>query len=129
MVDWHDRNLSVTQIQYVANGVGPHGLTLRATYTCPSGRKASLVAASVIVLRVTAAAPVGIVDAFVLPGGTARLPHAHFLDNNVGAYYQNTIGFLGILSAGEIVRIYTADGSTGGTLDYRIDCLINEFDA
>ncbi len=127
-----DRNPVMKFLEGAAVGVGPHTPTQRASYTVPAGKKAMLNALQLDVIRATAATTAGPVSAYVnfLIGGGGN--------NSIGpTMYKNAINdsdlmrlSIGVvMSAGDALRVYTADGSTGGTVTYAWGAILTEYDA
>lgn len=130
---YHDRTPVAKASNYGADGIGPHGTTVRSTYTVPSGKKALLMGAQVNAYRATAAAPVGKVMAklVVSPavgGGTNPVLRSS-AGNAVGELFGDNIGEVGVFSAGDVASLTSEDASTGGTVDYRLSMNLSEFDA
>jgi hypothetical protein len=129
---YYDRNPTLPNQRFGQNAVAPHGLTTRFTYTVPSARKAFLGALYAHVFRVTAGAPVGLVVCTVTHtngANIANLVDFAFTDNTLLAQRQVAYGSSDVMVAGDTLVLQTSDGSTGGTVDYRIDSKITEFDA
>ena len=128
-----DRKPTQVQLQYSATGVAPHAATQRATYTVPANRKAQITGIKVFAMRLTAAGAVGIVQAYVQytpSGGTAGiLALAQFDTNSVGDKDKDSQPAQHTMSAGDILAIFTADGSTTGTVNYDEYVTIIEFAA
>jgi hypothetical protein len=111
----------------------PHSPTVRITYTVPAGKKAMVELLSCRVNRVTAATTLGSAQAWwaLTPsGGTEKyLLMASLRTNNVGDNREHGIGATLIMLAGDALKGYTCDTSTGGTCDYFLSLKITEFDA
>jgi len=131
--DWYDRNPAFAGVSYVGTGVAPHALTVRGTYTVPSGKKAFLEASYLNGRRQTVATTVGIValSLWVTPsgGGAYRLAQITWKDNTVDYFKEETFAALGVLQTGDKVDICTSDASTGGTCEYLLCLKTTQFDA
>jgi len=125
----HDRNPVRQTLTYSGTGIAPHATTQRFSYTVPSGKKAIVLAAQANLQRATAATTAAITRASVQLQNTLVVDARISYDNNVGARASMNIAQAGVLLPGETVIGQTRDTSTGGTVDYEIDCLITEFDA
>jgi len=124
--EWYDRNPSQAGINYTATNVAPHGSTVRATYTVPSGKKAFVAAAELDVRRRTAATTLGSVLAWLTFGGILGLQVLH--ENNTVDARRSIETYLGgVLFAGQSLQLSTWDASTGGAMDYVLTTIIVEF--
>lgn len=124
-----DRNPGSNQpLWYGPTTIAPHATTQRFTYNVPSGKKVQVCNVAVSMLRVTAAAPVGLWEAYVT--GTNGLVYLQSLKNAIGDSEHGEVG-TGIFYqvGGPSVSAYTRDQSTGGTVRYSISAEIVEFDA
>jgi len=133
LLQWYDRSPgNKTQI-YFAGGVGPHGETQRWTYSVPAGKKAWLGPLFIEVMRATAATTVGAVvgDIRYTPQGgtTGRLLIARLFTNSVNDNDRKELPAFMLLQTGDTLTAYTADGSTGGTMNYTVQAMITEFNA
>ena len=128
-----DRNPTNKGATYGGANIAPHGTTSRFSYTVPAGKKAQLQMGQATILRITAAAPVGIYQAVVLVVHLdANQPWAAYavsLDNNVGAKSQMNFAGPIDLVAGEQIITSTSDASTGGTVNYNVASSAVEYDA
>jgi hypothetical protein len=124
---YYDRNATTVSGNYIAT-VGPHASTVRFTYTCPSGRKAYIEAATSHVLRATAATTAGGISVFI---GTSTIRATdHWVVNNTVNYFERQVQATVItIYAGGVYSGTTNDGSTGGTVDYNLQMTGTEFDA
>lgn len=130
--EWIDRNPVYSYIGYTANAVVPHAQTQRASYTVPAAKKAFLHSITLSVTRVTVAAPVGKWGAFTTLENGAVIYYIGENYKNSNAVYDSGCLVIApniLLTAGDILKLYTIDTSTGGTVDYHISAAITEFDA
>ena len=132
-VPWYDRNPKSVFKRYSATDVAPHAQTLRWTYTVPKGKKAFVEYMGIRIERITAAGtPAEVIVCIDLEiEGLASMSFmiAVLVTNNVGDTDRDSIGQSLILNAGEVLRSYTTDLSTGGTMRYLTVAKITEFDA
>lgn len=128
-----DRNPSTQGNTYSANGVAPHALTNRISYTAPAGKKARLMHSCMTMLRVTAAAPVGKWECNVTPFNSAAVIFTAMsrasLGNVVGDSIFQNVGLCGMILPGDSIRGQTGDASTGGTIDIQMGIALEECDA
>lgn len=133
MYQWYDRNPVSQGKSYSATGVAPHADTQRWTYTVPNGKKVMLETSLAQVVRITAAAPVGLAKAAVnltpLSVTSVFTTGVFHNKNGVGDSENAFMGCGAQLQAGEIIEARTQDGSTGGTMLYNIQVKLTEFDA
>jgi len=127
-LEWYDRNAINGTVFYLGTGVAPHSVTVRATYTVPTGKKALIGAICLQFLRVTAAGTVGQIHAYFDIGPGLGLT-GQMLDNNVGAHLEREVNMNSVLLEGEGLGLSTLDLSTGGTVNYGLSAAIMEFDA
>jgi len=128
LLEWYDRNPADRTINYSAVGVAPHVLTERASYTVPSGKKAFVGGAAVLLLRdgtPTTAAPV---NGNIIFGANGTMWVSH-TNATLNSSEKETVTFNGVLLEGTTLKIYTQDTSNGGSYTYRICCVAMEFNA
>ena len=124
----YDRNPSVASANFLSTAVGPHGSTVRATYTVPTARKAQVTCATVVVIRRTAATTPGTTFG-VVNVGAAQFAIAWFTDNALNVQYTDKHETSGVIAATNTAVITTQDSSAAGTIDFAILFSIAEFDA
>ena len=127
-LEWYDRNPSTDVLVYSASGVAPHAVTVRATYTVPTGKKAWLSLITQSIFRATAATVVGKVTTWIWIAGAP----ASFLlhqDNTEAAKEHAITSAVAAVQSGQVVEIRTQDAGEGGTMDYVLSILYTEFDA
>lgn len=128
---WMDRNPSFVRVGYETFGLGPHVDTLRSSYTIQAAKRGVLLSYNLAIMRFTAAAPVDrvklsiILNINTVDNMVAFLP---LLNNTVGASAIETADPAIFLNAGDIVKLYSQDSGTGGTVDYHGNIVIAEFD-
>lgn len=126
----YDRAPSGQALGSDVTGVGPHGVTQRFTRTIPAGQRAVLQAAFLNIIRLTAAAPVGLVQAYVIAtiqSVTTKPLNLWMLTNGVGdTQHESWSGEL-YLNAGDQIAGFTTDAGTGGTLNYSVFATSTEF--
>lgn len=125
---WYDRNGIDATIAYSGGAVAPHVVTLRATYTVPTGKKAFLGACCININRDAIATTLGLVFAYLSFAGSQSLYVSHE-NNTVGHAERGSVNVNGVLLAGQTAQLSTGDGSTGGTMDLMISLVVMEFDA
>jgi len=132
-LEWYDRNPYHRFQSYMNNNTAPHGVTTRWTYTVPTGKKAFVEGAQTYIHRITAAAPVGLVQVviYVTPsgGGMSAFLLSQLITNNVGDKDHTEIGGGPVLYPGDAIEGQTSDVSTGGTTNLNITTEITEFNA
>lgn len=132
---YYDRNPSSQTLIYVNAGTSPHSVTERDARTIPAGSKGFVEIAQTEVRRSSAASSAGVAQmtlGFTPDGGSlANLFYAALQDdqNSVGDAQSQVVSATMILEEGDKIAIRTADGSTGGSVDYTGTAKIMEFDA
>lgn len=127
---YYDRIPLQKFINYEGLGIAPHGETQRDLYSVPTGRRARVTSISLLAVRITVAAPVGLVKATlrVTSGAVTRdVQYAVMLDNNVGGRCEVHIGESLWLESNDELRLMTTDLSTGGTVTYYLTAMICEY--
>jgi len=130
---WYDRTAASKCDYYYGQGVSPHAVTTRLTYTVPAGKKAMVEVMQVRVRRASAATTVGLAGAYVMltpSGGVIKeILDTGINDNTVNARDNNALGGTMVLCTGDQLDLKTYDLSTGGTCDYFVCYKLTEFDA
>lgn len=127
---YYDRSPAQKFMNYEGIAVAPHAEIQRDLYTCPAGKRAKVMGVSLTALRVTAAAPVGLVKVTLrhTSGGITRdIQYAAMLKNNVGDSCDVHLGELVWLETADEIRLETSDLSTGGTVTYLASVSICEY--
>jgi len=127
-LEWYDRNPIAKSQAYNGSGVAPHSMTVRATYTVPTGKKALIAFAEGVIVRVTAATAVGWVEVLV-QGANNEAFRLNHINNTVNSYEQGRTYVGYVLLAGQDINLQTQDLSTGGTLSYNVFITSMEFSA
>jgi hypothetical protein len=130
--DWFDRNPLNKILSAGWTLYSPHGLTSRASYTVPAGKRACILACSLLWYRNSAAAPVGAAEnRLYINDGSNNFPIVInvAIDNTLSNIHSVNLTNIGWLTAGQICAIYTADGSTNGDIYYLGSFTYLEFDA
>ncbi|MEM3549356.1 MAG: hypothetical protein QXJ23_10180 [Thermofilum sp.] len=129
--EYYDRGAANQTVNYMGSSLAPHTSTQRANYTVPSGRKAIVDSAFILITRENLATGIGRarLTVFYTPSGGSAIPIAVVqLDNNCRNHtVHKTFTGLGILYPGDTLSIYTMDDSTGGTCSYWATLKIFEF--
>lgn len=129
----YDRNPSTIGVASQVVATAPHGATQRQLYTTPAARKALVESIMNNWMRVTAAAPVGVVESYWrinAPGAVnARLSQIYTLQNAIGDFQNSpSNGQISLLPA-ETLSLVTSDAGTGGTCTYTNSYVVGEYDA
>src|SRR5574341_363058 len=122
-----DRNAVQKNGTVQLNGVAPHALTVRATYTVPAGKRFLLTAVHLWVRRRTAATTAGLVQMKVDTSLGIEIP-IQSSKNAIDDLMSSDAAPNVLLQAGETVNTRTSDTSTGGTVDYLGGYMGYEFD-
>jgi len=129
--NWYDRNPETTMAEY-SDTAAPHAETERLSVTCPADRKFLVELLYAEVTRLTAGVAAGFcASRFKLtPKGETEkeLLTVQFLDNNVGYTKNFGIGQSITMFQGDVLKGYTLDLSTGGTVNYQLSVKLTEFD-
>lgn len=129
-----DRNALNKIGQFETGATAPHAQTTRWTYTVPAGKKAVAQGGAMSCRRVTAAAPVGMVTVTtvytpVSTGVAATESIIQLGTNNVLDHAESNLNPTGDMLAGDIESATTQDEGTGGTVSYKVNRKIFEYDA
>lgn len=128
-----DRNPQAIRQSAAIPNLAPHAATIRWSYTVPTGRKAILNHIFLMLMRASAPTTNGRVQGLIriTPSGGSALTvlSLHLFPGNVGEVSVASSAPQTLLSAGDTVDYLTADGSTGGGVDYVGAALLTEFDA
>lgn len=133
---YYDRGAANTLLAYTATAVAPHAATVRATYTVPTGKRAYIDSARVEIINQTPAAGGGIAFLTVnLNSATegTNVMCGHIQDRvggtwATGFWVSQVVGAIGLIVAGDTVRIISSDGAATGNANYRAFSKIAEFD-
>ena len=79
-----DRNPVSKNVDFIANNVGPHGSTIRGTYTTPANKLAQVDLITGFIIRRTADSAVDFVTVKITASIAGRLLTLQFKDNTVG---------------------------------------------
>lgn len=123
-----ERNLLSKKAEFTQNGVGPHGSTIRATYTVPSDKLAEIGLITGLLFRKQVASALDNVIVKFEASIAGRLLTFMFRQNAVADQVQESIARNKLLESGEIIEIETEDDSTGGQINYALNVAITEFD-
>ena len=119
---YNDRQPIPILANYLASGVAPHAMTVRASYTPPDGYAAFIESIVLQVIRQSAAGVLSYSEAFIyfLPyyGGTYQLLPCTLFNNTVAQYAQQSLTSYGYMAFGDTLQIKTQDTSTGGFCAY-----------
>jgi len=126
---WYQPNFTTSNQSYAGWDVAPHNETVRWTYTVPAGKIAQVMCANVMIMRISAPTSAGDAYAFITVQDTARFCYVWEKTSATGIARYESIGVGAILRAGQTLKGYTRDASTGGTYLYGVFANIMEFDA
>lgn len=114
-----------------AGWLGPHAKTLRNSYTVPAGKSARFVSGSLHHSIVAAGTVLGqiISSIEVNLGGAGLVQIAQLFNQTLRADYTGHYDITGPydFSAGDIINLYTKDGTTGGNIAYSQSIFIIEY--
>ncbi|TAJ19063.1 MAG: hypothetical protein EPO65_07665 [Dehalococcoidia bacterium] len=133
--NYYDRNASDVSLNWNTGGTGPHAATTRATYTVPAGKKALVESAVVYLQRLVAQSSIGLVSisASVWSAGGSFLYNVAIVTSYTGSGYQAPAAQhqsnIGVLFAGEVLKLISVDYGTDGTVAYDGSVKIVEMDA
>lgn len=118
---------------YGADGLAPHAITTRFTYTVPAATKARLELACVYLVRATApsAAGMAFVRVTYTPAGGSGVDILRVaeLSLTVGGGHSQSLGYSILLGPGDVLAGQTRDQSTGGTYDMSLSVVLTEMTA
>jgi len=127
-LEWYDRNPSTQDQYFVAGATAPHISTQRWSYTVPAGKKVILRGLIVHLRRSGAATLLGVAAGYMRVGVNELLRCFHY-DNTLGSMEHDNIALEQLYLAGVALTGWTFDLSTGGTMEYLLNCVLTEFDA
>jgi hypothetical protein len=127
-----DRNATITVNNYANANLAAAALTERWTQTIAAGKKAQISTINTNIIRCTAAtvADWAYVQVSVNTAGSNDAICVSQLGHNVVGYgNSNVSGEAGTYAAGAIIKGYTADVSTGGSMRVWVGATIMVYDA
>jgi hypothetical protein len=125
-----DRRTNNTGLNAFVDAVAPHTITTRVTYTVPANQIAVVRSVHISFERQTAATTVGIVTVDVRQaGGAQRYASIRTKTNVALARIDVALPVNVELPAGEQVFLEDTDASTGGTVSFDYNVVINEYSA
>jgi hypothetical protein len=125
---WYQPNFDSVKQHYTQDGKGPHGFSNRTTYTVPANRIAIVSASSGSILRTTLSAVPGIAEVSLWDDDLHPILRVMKMNGTVGDGGDQAVGWGDTLKAGDVVKSYTRDLSTGGDYSYSIGVVFTEFD-
>ncbi len=130
---YYDRAAANKTLQFFSSAIAPHGLTVRATYTVPTGKKAYVDHYMLQHIRTTAQAALSFADTYLryTPSGGALtyIGHTFIFNLSVGATDRIVGSGTGFMATGDVIDIATSDSGATGSIDYYMAVKIFEFDA
>lgn len=128
---YYDRNPITIGGVGGGDSIGPHGITQRWSYICPSGSKAYVENTLAHVVREVAATTPGRAEVYTQvslnSGGVADMVVARIVVNTQGQSDRMIAGGLGLLVAGDSIAGMTDDTSVNGTCDYVTTVKLTQF--
>lgn len=128
---YFDRNSASVQNAY-SGTVAPHGNTERWSRTIAAGKSGFVENTFAMTLRSAVAAPAADTVCFIqcvtsdtTSGVVTFIQHA---DNTLRVNRSIVLTTVGLLQAGDIIRAYSYDTSTGGTNDFYLNVKLTLFD-
>lgn len=129
---FYDRNATALTVGFLVGPIGPHGATVRDSYTVPAGRKTIINAIDIVLLRTTATAAGPQVQSYYtyIPNGGVDqiIIFNSILLGTVGDRASNQLGLEFVMYPGDELTITTGDASAGGGVFYSNHAMITEFD-
>ena len=124
---YYDRNPAGVSEFYNGVGIAPHAETQRVTYTVPTGKKALLESMFVSVAQETAATDDLEALLYVALGSSPWVTALTF-NRALDTRDNMAIGPAGFLPPGGLIRAFSKDLKTGGTMSHRCGIRITTFD-
>lgn len=131
VTQFYGRNALYLNKGFTILPTGPHGVTTRDSYTVPAGRRAVITSMYLHFQRITVAAPIGVYQSAIVltqSGNSYTLCRIMSVGNVVNDNLSIVNPGQVFLNAGDFVGIETSDASTGGTVGYRAQMAVTEFD-
>jgi hypothetical protein len=125
---YYDRGPTDINIGTAVAATGPHSATSRGSYTVPTARKAQVTGLSLVAERVTVAGTPSVFNAYCTQGGNVNQVASEQILNTVGAKAEVHTGATFTALAGDILQLFTSDGSLTGTCGYDVRLQAIEFD-
>lgn len=122
--NFDDRVATPAHIFFGLDSFGPHGATVRASYTVPTGFKAKINGCYIFIEIGGAAAVPGrrtltiSINSPTIGGLSVMSRSFGANENTLGTVKEAELGFAYTLLTGESVRLTTEDNSTGGFVNY-----------
>jgi len=127
-----DRNAAITVNLYSSANLAPHATTERWTQTVASGKKAQISTILTNIIRCTAATTADFAYAQVsvnITGSNDAIMVSQMGHNTVGYGDHAVTGEAGTYSAGSVIKGFTNDASTGGSIRVWVGATIMVYDA
>jgi len=128
---YYDRNPASVQSVYQAD-IGPVGNTERFTRTIAAGKSGYIESLYCGAYRSSAAAVLGTVVAFIETVTSDATPaykaYVIYQSATLTTQTSQSLTSVGLLQAGDIIRGYQFDTSTGGTNSFFLNCKLTLFD-
>lgn len=120
---WRLANSQIFLQTYLAGVIGPHGDTVRFSYTQPSGGRGLVLASSIAIRRDGAPTTAGRVKGLLQLNGITVLI-TFFFGGAVDVSDRADIGHGIVLDGGDLLEGLTGDSSTGGSVTYALSAQI-----
>ena len=131
--NYYDRGLSHSALAYSAGSIAPHADTVRSSLTVAAGKKSFLDMGSLAAIRDGTATVAGRMYVYLQldPGGAGGVILLLIPDFSSAIGSKTFAAVAGSLSvtASDVLKLGTADASTGGTYSYLIYTHTTSFDA
>jgi len=125
---WYDRNPIRRQLSYVGSAIAPHGLTSRASYTVPTGKRAYIQSMECALACSETVTQFGRTRCMIYVESNPVLGIYQSLERLLYESHE-AVGESGEIQAGETIQIYTYDSDGDGNYDYMGMIHMIEFNA
>jgi len=128
---YYDRSAEGFILGYGGSGVGPHGTTVRGSYTVPANRKTLVSSISMELFRESTTAANARYQARVkytpFGGVASNLMLMKSYNRLINFVLFGSISPSFVMYPGDVISIDTIDESAAGTVDYQSYCILTEF--
>ncbi len=129
-LEYFERSPATGGQDYLGNLIGPHGTTVRWSYTIPTGKYAYIAYIRTLLMRDAAPGVLALAECYVnitcVGGGLSRI-YTPMLSATVGDGRFSEIGNIGVYGPGDKFEGKTYDASTGGSHTYNNSMGYTEF--
>ena len=130
LAPYWDRSPTVIIQNSDLTAIAPHGLANRSSYTVPTGKRTMIDSVTAGLEQETLATTAGFARSSVVyqeTGDLRYLVQAVTYEVAAGTRDHWHLSQCGLMLAGEVIRIRTIDGKTGGTMAYHAHFKLLEF--